>query len=57
MSATYDSTYYSNLNYPTGLIKFKDFGGGSKGLFICSNGVAPTTYGILITRKFDGSGS
>jgi hypothetical protein len=51
MTLSYVYTFYSDVNYPKGIIKFKVFGGGSNGLFICSNGVAPTTFGILITRK------
>ena len=56
-SASYVSTYYNNVNYPTGQLKYKDFGGGSQGLFVCANGVPLTTYGILLTRRFVGSGS
>jgi hypothetical protein len=55
-SASYVSTYYNNVNYPAGQLKYKNFG-GSQGLFICANGVTPTTYGILITRRFVGSSS
>ncbi len=55
MSVSYISTYYNDVNYPTGTMKYKEFGGGLEVLFICANGVPPTSYGILITRKFVGS--
>ena len=39
------------MNYPTGQLKYKDFGGGLQELFVCANGVPLTTYGILLARK------
>ncbi len=31
-------------------MKYKDFGGGSEGLFVCANGIPSTSNGILLMR-------
>jgi len=43
------------MNYPTGQLKYKDFGGGLQELFVCANGVPLNTYGIFLTRKIIGT--
>ncbi len=57
MNSNYISTFYSDVNYPTGLIKYKDFGQGTQEIFICADGVSMITQRILITRKVIGSGT
>ena len=50
-TGSYANTYFNNVNYPFGQVKYKDFGGGVEGYFICSNTVTGSTDGILFTRR------